>query len=701
VQFAVFISGFAAVIGQTLLIREGLAFFSGNELISGIVLFLWLFWTGLGSLLYSNLKIKINPLTAYSLLIFLQGIFLILSLLVFRIAPKIFSLPFGEVVDIGKMSIITLIALGPTCLITGALFPVASNILSPQRVYLIEGLGFFVGGLFCSFLFISILPPLGILLLVFVLLLFAEFILLKKMGIIILLPIFIFLLIKTQNLEVSLRKIQMPGVNLIGLYESKYGTIAITRTESQLNFYTNGFFDFACPDLYSAEEAVHYPLLIHPQPISVLLVGGGLGGAIEQVLKHSPIEKLVYLELDPKLIEVANRYLDLAVQKERVKIFTGDARFFIKNTKDNFDCIIINLPDPINGQLNRYYTEEFFREVKRCLKPDGLISIKITAPPDIVSPLYSQYLGTVYKTLKTSFKNLYIIPSARIIYIATDTTYSEKIIERLKKSIKSRNLNLTYVNDYFFEYNLTEEKIEYLSLNILNAKSYKNTDLKPVCYYFNSILWGGMVLEDLKKVFIRLFNINPVCFFGLLLLTFLFWRRKAIIYASVFSIGASEISAEIILIILFQVFYGYIYSWIGIIVGLFMLGLAIGTYIFIKSNFLKNRLTSKLMIIQIFVSIYFAFILFLTLIRIPHTNYIIAIMVFLGGFLGGLHFPLSIRILGDQKAGLIYGVDLFGSSLGAFVTTIIFIPIIGIPTTILIFILLNLFTSIGLNYSYH
>lgn len=694
-HLAVFVSGIAAVISQTLLIRESLAFFAGNELVSGIVLFFWLFWTGLGSILYSRWKPEVVPIRVYALLLFLLCLTLVFSLIFFRLVPVVFSLPFGEVIGFEKIIIISLITLCPTCLVFGALFPAASSVIMAQKVYLIEGFGSFVGGLLFSFFFASVLPPFGILLIIISLLLFAGLFCLKKKLMLMLCLLPLLLLIKIDVVDFFFRKIQIPTQKLVGLYESKYGTITVTRTESQINFYSNGFFDFAYPDNYSAEEAVHYPLLIHHKPEDVLLIGGGISGGVREILKHGTVKKLIYLELDPRIIEVSRKYLTSPVD-ERLSIIIGDGRFFIKNTNDKFDCIIINLPDPVNAQLNRYYTKDFFQEARHRLKPDGLFTIRVTAPSDILSPIYKQFLGTVYHSLQVVFKNIYVLPAAKVTYIAGDYFITQKIVDVFKQRIEQRNLNLLYVNSYFFDYNFTSEKIDYLKTGIETAAAYTNTDLNPVCYYFNNMIYGGIISENLKWLFGKLFKLHPFVFFLPLILVVIFWHRKTIIYLSVFSIGASGIAAELILLILFQVFYGYVYAWLGIIIGLFMLGLTLGTLFFLKSKYFNKRLICSLSNIQLLVGLHFFIILIFSYIKSPASNNIISFLVFCGGFLAGVHFSLSVKILGQTKAGNIYGVDLFGAGIGVLGTSMILIPILGIFHALLIFIVLNILVGMGL-----
>jgi spermidine synthase len=696
IKIAVFISGFAAVIAQTLIIREGLSLFGGNELVSGLLLCFWLAWVGIGSIVFTRLQLRIRPVLWYSLLLFLLSVFGVFSITIIRLAPYIFSLPFGEIISLDKIIFIALISLAPTCIIFGMLFPAASKLLKPEKVYLLEGIGSFFGGIIISFVLIQFLSSYGILLIMLCTLIACAFSLINRKLIFVslcMLPLFF----KIGDIELILRKIQMGGQVLIGLRESRYGVIAVTQSGTQVNFYTNGVYDFSYPDLYSSEEAVHYPLLVHGSPRSVLLVGGGMGNCITQIFKHPDITEVTYCELDPLLFAVGEKYIGERVHEyKNLTIIFGDARFFIKHTRKKYDVIIINLPDPVNAQLNRFYTVEFFAETKKTLNPDGMLSVRITSPPDIISPNFGQLLNSIYKSLHASFKNILILPAAKTTYIATEQEiHLEDIVDILKMHMRERKLDLVYVNDYFFDYNFTWEKLDYVSWRVKESKGILNTDVKPVCYYFTNTLWGGMP-DSLKKGFMTLFSLHPVWFLLPLIFILLFFRRRSMVYVSVLAIGASEISTEVILIILFQIVYGYLYGWIGAIIACYMLGLAAGTLFYLKSSLMRGNSMLKLSYLEIVMGIYCGVIILLAVAQLPGTNFIIPVLIFTGGFLGGLHFPMSVAILKREKAGIVYGVDLFGSSVGALITTVIFIPILGIVFTLVIFILLNLLVGIGL-----
>lgn len=700
VNWAVLGSGFTAVVAQTLIIREALALFSGNELVSGIILSLWLVFGGIGSLVFSSIKLRYDPLKVFARLLLTLCFLLVFSLCFLRIAPRIFGLPLGEVIDLSRIIIISVLTLAPACMVFGALFPAASRILSPERVYLFEGLGAFFGGIIITFLLVLILPSFGIMLISVIILVFMVLCIEQRLRLLFLPLLLLIGLLWINRIEFFFRKTQMGGQDLVGLDESRYGVIAVTKSGEQYNFFTNGLYDFSYPDLYSSEEAVQYALLLHAEPRNILLVGGGIGNSISQVLEHPSIDNITYVELDPLLFSMGEEHLgeDLGT-KEKLSVIFGDARYYVRNSPMEYDVIIINLPDPMNAQINRFYTREFFAEAQDILNPGGLLSVRITAPTDIISPLFGQLLNTVYRSLNSSFNHIIALPAAKATFIATDYKIEiSGVTETLSSRIDARNLDLTYVNPYYFSYDLSREKLNYLNDRITESEGYINSDLKPVCYYFASILWGGILSETLRKGFIGLFGLPPVFFLLPLLLVFFFYRRKSLVYVSVLAVGASEISAEVILIVLFQVLYGYIYGWIGAIIAAYMLGLAVGTLGYLKLPFLRRRPIVSLARVEFVMAVYFAVVIAVALNQPPLVNLVISLLVFCGGLMGGLHFPLSIAIIGKEKAGFVYGIDLIGSSLGALVTAMVLIPVLGIVFTLAIFVSLNLFVGVGLSF---
>ncbi|MBN2619566.1 fused MFS/spermidine synthase [candidate division WOR-3 bacterium] len=698
IRVTVFITGLTSVIAQTVIMREGLVLFGGFELVSGVLLCFWLIWAGIGSLLAGRWFARTDPLKTASVLLFIQCICVLYAVIFLRCSLRIFSYPYGEIISLGGILLVSCLALAPPCMVFGALFPVLSRALEPNSVYLIESVGAFIGGIAATFLLIHFIPPVGVIVLVVACLLSCGFVLRGRYLLVLASFCILFSLAKVKDIELILRQIQMPHQNIVALEESRYGMIAVTRNREQVNFYVNGVYDFSYPDPYTTEEAVHYSLLLHEEPTDILLIGGGVGSCLSQILKHPSIKRVTYVELDPLLFTLGSEHIPTGNDYgAKVQIVFGDARFYIKNTQATYDVVIVNLPDPVNAQLNRFYTREFFAESRNVLKKGGIFTLRISAPTDIISTLHGELLQTVKQSLSSAYNNVLVLPVSRMTFLASDHVIDAQTVRaHLKKNMEARNLDLQYVNSYFFDYELTPEKVGYVQQRIDESQGTVNIDLKPVCYYYTMILWGGAVSESVRTIAVRLFHASPWLFLIPLILVLPFYRRKSIVYISVMAVGASEISAEVVLIILFQVFYGYLYGWIGTIIASYMIGLALGTFLCVRTPLLRDKPVILLSHIEFIMALYFSVMLGITMVPIPAINVLILILIFCGGVIGGLHFPLSVALVSQRRAGIIYGIDLIGSAFGAMITSVLLIPIIGIRFTLLLFIMLNVLVGMGL-----
>lgn len=126
------------------------------------------------------------------------------------------------------------------------------------------------------------------------------------------------------------------------------------------------------------EMLVHPALFYHPNPKIILIIGGGDGGTLREVVKH-PVETIFLVELDKKVIEVSKKYLPSlsrgTFNDKRLKIFNEDGLKFIKNYKDYFDVVIVDSTDYF-GPAKKFSEIRFYRDVSRALKRDGILSIQ-------------------------------------------------------------------------------------------------------------------------------------------------------------------------------------------------------------------------------------------------------------------------------------------------------------------------------------
>eukprot|EP00931_Biecheleriopsis_adriatica_P054276 TRINITY_DN31921_c0_g1_i2.p1 TRINITY_DN31921_c0_g1~~TRINITY_DN31921_c0_g1_i2.p1 ORF type:complete len:308 (-),score=55.46 TRINITY_DN31921_c0_g1_i2:17-940(-) len=124
------------------------------------------------------------------------------------------------------------------------------------------------------------------------------------------------------------------------------------------------------------EMMAHLPMFSCDQPLQVLIIGGGDGGVLREVIKHECVERVTWCEIDGDVIEASKQYLpkiSAAVGDPKVKLLVGDGVAFAQDSKDNtFDVIIVDSSDPV-GPAEKLFSKEFYANAHRILKPGGVI----------------------------------------------------------------------------------------------------------------------------------------------------------------------------------------------------------------------------------------------------------------------------------------------------------------------------------------
>jgi spermidine synthase len=200
------------------------------------------------------------------------------------------------------------------------------------------------------------------------------------------------------------------------------------------------------------EPMVHPALCCHPKPESVLIIGGGDGGILREVLKYPVVKKVHVAELDGGVIEFAKKNLSSfhqnAFNDSRVQLSITDGRSFVKNHTGTFDVIIMDMTDPF-GPSKMLYTNTFFRLVKKALHDENGIFVMHSESPvsrPAAFTCINKTLNSVFS--KVSVLYLYIqmygvLWSISICSPATDiTAFSASKIDRILKSNGIRNMQV-------------------------------------------------------------------------------------------------------------------------------------------------------------------------------------------------------------------------------------------------------------------
>lgn len=147
------------------------------------------------------------------------------------------------------------------------------------------------------------------------------------------------------------------------------------------------------------ESLVHPVMLAHPAPVEVLIVGGGEGGTLREVLRHGSVTRAVMVDIDAAVIRCAREHMPElsggAFDDRRAEVVVGDGRRFVEGCREGFDVVIMDVTDPLEGGPGALlYTEEFYRAVRRLLRKGGSVATQAT------STYYStQCFATIARTI--------------------------------------------------------------------------------------------------------------------------------------------------------------------------------------------------------------------------------------------------------------------------------------------------------------
>src|SRR5574344_236500 len=162
------------------------------------------------------------------------------------------------------------------------------------------------------------------------------------------------------------------------------------------------------------EMISHIPMMHHKAPKSVLVIGGGDGGTIREVLKHKTVEHVVLCEIDKMVIEASKKFFPTVaceLDNPKVEILVQDAIEYIKDKKDEFDIVLIDSTDPM-GPGEGLFTEEFYTNVKKSLKKGAIMVAQSESPfaqADAVKKMY-QLLKKVFPNVATYTSNMPTYP---------------------------------------------------------------------------------------------------------------------------------------------------------------------------------------------------------------------------------------------------------------------------------------------------
>lgn len=169
--------------------------------------------------------------------------------------------------------------------------------------------------------------------------------------------------------------------------QTKYQKIVVTKHKDDLRLFIDGNVQFCSLDEYRYHEAlVHVPMSVAPEKGRVLILGGGDGMALREVLKYNQVKHVTMVDLDEEMVELCRTYEDIkelnqgSLDSSKLEVVYEDAYKYLEHSKDIFDIILVDLPDPNSESLNKLYTDLFYRLCSNHLTENGVMSVQSTSP---------------------------------------------------------------------------------------------------------------------------------------------------------------------------------------------------------------------------------------------------------------------------------------------------------------------------------
>ncbi|MBN2270863.1 MAG: hypothetical protein JXN61_09630, partial [Sedimentisphaerales bacterium] len=633
--FVLFSYGLFTIAAQSLLFRDFLTTFEGNDIAVGIFFGSWFLWVGAGAALAGKSRFLARKLVGNIELLFLCYLpaFIAQFILIVQ-ARELAGLESYALWSFRAILIASFIVNAPVSILTGLLFPTACRWIGSDRavwqVYVIEAAGSFVGGVAATLLLWLGADPAAIFLILAAVVCASVFsvrlaALLTptssdreggdvprrlRLGLVrparatacivsfLLSAAFVFLLVSGFNNTLSAylqtikwKKLLSEGVPA-GSFRTAQAEYLYGSYRGQWVAIREGSACETLPDKASAGQIAAISLCQNPKAESVLVVGSGLG-LCSQFLQLPQIRSVTWASTDPEYARKIDAFIpaEMRISDSRFDRLSGDLRRTLAENLQSYDIVVVNLPDATSSVLNRYYTIEFYDRIKRSLKSGGVLAVRVTAGENIMGTELINMGASIRLTLNEVFARFVLTPGEDAWFIVSDSEHLTsdpavlrdrfQSIERADAVFPPEALLSVYLPDR------AAAALESYSNADLPENLLINRDSMPLTHLYSLLLTAkrsGAPLARLAKLLTLagpLVFLVPVLVLVVLRLLYVFGAEAGSGRSGfdssllVFSAGAVGIGTVIVLMYLYQTYFGSLYLHIGIISSLFMVGLTV------------------------------------------------------------------------------------------------------------------------------
>lgn len=731
--------GACGIAAQTLLLRGLLVLGGGNEFGLGITLGGWVLAEAIGVVAASRCRLlKNDPMSVFITATALFCWAFPLALSIARSWKWLAGLHADAGIGLLQLTFASLAVLSLPAILHGILFVAGCALYgtvtgqmatSAGSGYMLEMLGTLLGGLLVTFCLIPLFSPFqaaALMMLSGPLSLLWLFLREKRKTNFSLLALLLltfaaglFMLFDgAGRLEKHSLGRQWQGKELLAAVNSPYQQLAVIRNGEQLTFYSDGvpLFPLPDPDITRIEELVHFPMLTHPAPRRILVLGGGAGGVIAELLKYPTVTRVDYLEPDPWLLRLVARFPAPLTTRElsdpRVRVHDIDARHFVRHSRDAYDLILMGAPLPLTLQGNRLFTVEFYRAAGKLLTDDGLLAVPAAGSSTYYGAELERTNATLLATLRAAFPAVDLLPGDENLYLAGRGRI-ELNSATLVKRLAERRPELLLITPEHLTQRLEPVAKEWFAGAVGQKPATVNRDSNPRLLLWHLGYRSGQFDPQLKPLIAWMGQLQGgnglVAALALALGSLVIGRASRYgIPMSIAVTGFSGMLLEIVLISIWQVEKGAMYQDLALLITAFMGGMACGSW-------LGNRTIERgLDPLKLFclgeVGILLSGLLVIgvslfsdrLLNSFSSPELLVLLLLPLVGLVAGAQYPLAVRLAAGSSGttvsstGTIYSADLVGAWLGGIIGGTLLLPALGVVPACLVVVLLKAGTLGGM-----
>ncbi len=673
-----FLLGYLTLQVQLVFLRQFLNLFSGNELIIGCVLFVWMLITGLGAAAgrkFSGLTQTAPLSAAFALLSVLPPIFYPASYYF-----RVLMFPPGTMPGLIGSLLFMSGLLFPFCFLSGITFTQIINNLSKNnrvkasQVYAWETMGALTAGLMYAFLLSHVLNTLSVLFLPGILVLWLcrktappEKIRMYRAVWFMYLLFSLLALLFGMKTETRLARWQYPGQKIILFRETPYGRFILTEQAGQKNTFSNGSLLASGNNIVDCEEAVHYPLVQVNRWDTVLMISGDLQGMLPELAKYR-IRHIDYTDINPFWVNVLRESLP-SEQPFSISFHAVDPVHMLRNTRTKYNAILIQSPGMGTLQENRLFSAEFTGTVKNHLVPGGVSCWSMPTSFNYLNPESREINSSVVNTLKRYFTHVLLIPGEKLYLMARDSVLNYNIPER----IELLNINNNYVNQYYIDSTLLLSRIHEVEKTLV-SDAPGNFAFRPAGTFLHIRFWLSQYRFPYYSI-VLFFLVAGIIAFAL------YKAGNSLMLAA----GGAGSALEFLFILGAQILYGSAYQTTGLLIGVYMAGMAAGAWAGNRFPFLKTRTAT--VTVTVFFLLLCAIIPFVLGI-LQHSDIaeipgyiILSVFLFATATIPGFLFAVIAEKTPAHAAGTLYAADLTGSAVVLILITIFVFPVYGLQVS--------------------